>query len=46
MPHVAIELHERARVAELLGALARKQLALVALLRDRLGRAGVPGLVS
>ena len=43
---VAVELDERARVAELLGALAREQLARLALLRDRLLGAGVARLAA
>ena len=46
MADVPVELDERARVAELLGAFAREQLSLVALPRDRLLRPGVPRLLA
>ena len=46
MAHVAVELDERAWVAEALGAFAREQLALVALTLDRALAAGVTRLFA
>jgi hypothetical protein len=46
MTDVAVELDERARVEQLLGTLAREQLPLLALLRDRLFTAGVASFVA
>ena len=46
MAHEPVELDERARIAEPLGALARQQLALLVLPRHRLLRAGVQRLVA
>src|SRR5213075_154174 len=46
VPDVAVQLDERARVAEALRPLAREQLPRVAVLRDRLLGAGVPCLVA
>ena len=46
MADEAVELDERPGIAELLGALAREQLALGAMLLDRLRRPGVPRLVA
>jgi hypothetical protein len=43
---VPVELDERARVEQLLGALAGEQLPLRALLRDRLFTAGVASFVA
>src|SRR5262249_58582801 len=44
--HVAVELDERARVAQALGALAREELALGALAFDRAFAAGVRRLLA
>ncbi len=46
MAHVAVELDERPRIAELLGALAREQLPCFLVLRDRLLGARVLRLVA
>ena len=46
VPHVAVELDERARVEQLLDALAREQLALAALPLDRLLAARVERLLA
>src|SRR5262249_12281776 len=44
--HIAVELDERARIAETLGALARHELALGSLALDRALAAGVGGLLA
>ena len=46
MPHVAVELDERAGIEELLDPLAREQLALLPLALDRLLGPGVQRLVA